>query len=83
MLASGRTDMGFITRILNPPPPGEARPPPEDCLECRLIGSGAMFSFSGLFLWQNRTFKPSHSQFRFNALLSACFAAAGIARLLC
>ena len=62
----------------------EQRPPPEDCLECKLIGSGAMFSLAGYFFWQARAMKasPSPSHLHFTAAMGAGFAAAGLLRLL-
>jgi hypothetical protein len=57
---------------------------PNDCLECRLIGSGSMLAISAYFLVQLKAMKPTVSQShrRFHAGLSAVFAMAGIARLL-
>ena len=63
------------------PPPGE-EPPVEDCLECKLVGSGSMFALSGYFVYLNHTAtKPNLSSPRLNLVMAACFAAAGIARV--
>ena len=63
------------------PPPGE-EPPVEDCLECKLVGSGSMFALSGYFVYLNHTAtKPNLSSPRLNLVMAACFAAAGVARV--
>ena len=63
------------------PPPGEEASPVEDCLECKLVGSGTMFALSGYFVYLNRTAtKPNLSSPRLNVVMAACFAAAGVAR---
>lgn len=64
------------------PPPGEEASPVEDCLECKLVGSGTMFALSGYFVYLNRTAtKPNLSSPRLNVVVAACFAAAGVARV--
>ena len=57
--------------------------PPEDCLECKLIGSGTMLALSGYFVYLNNT-APKNSPIspRFNTFLAAGFAAAAVVRLL-
>ena len=53
-----------------------------DCLECKLVGSGAMFALSGYFVYLNHTAtKPNLSSPRLNLVMAACFAAAGVARV--
>ena len=56
----------------------------EDCFECCMIGSGAMFSLSGYMLWQSHSLRKSAelSQIRFLRVLSVSFAAAGVVRVL-
>jgi hypothetical protein len=74
----------FLWNKRPPPPPGEEAPPPpvEDCLECKLVGSGTMFALSGYFVYLNHTAtKPNMSSPRLNFVMTACFAAAGFARL--
>ena len=55
---------------------------PHDCLECRLIGSGAMLSLSGWFFYHSqgmaRAVNPTH--LRFNAAMGVGFACAGVYR---
>ena len=64
------------------PPTGEEAPPVEDCLECKLVGSGTMFALSGYFVYLNLTAtKPNLSSPRLNFVMAACFAAAGVARV--
>ena len=57
----------------------------EDCLECKLVGSGAMFSLSGYFFYLSRSPRFSSSSTSglrsFNGVMCAAFAAAGVARL--
>lgn len=56
---------------------------PEDCMECKLIGSGAMFGLSGYFgyLARGAQFAGTTAGLRsFNAAMSVAFAAAGLAR---
>ena len=52
-----------------------------DCLECRMIGTGAMLSFSGYFAYLAHGVKPTavHER-RFSLLCSVGFAAAGAYR---
>ena len=56
----------------------------QDCLECRLIGSGSMAAIATYFFfhWKTlpRSADPTHR--RFHAVLGTVFAAAGLARLL-
>mmetsp|Transcript_48045 Transcript_48045/g.118936 ORF Transcript_48045/g.118936 Transcript_48045/m.118936 type:complete len:104 (-) Transcript_48045:326-637(-) len=56
----------------------------EDCLECTVIGSGAMFSLSGYMLWQTRSLvnRVERSHIRFLQALSATFAAFGVLRVI-
>ena len=65
------------------PPTGEEAPPVEDCLECKLVGSGTMFALSGYFVYLNLTAtkQPNLSSPRLNFVMAACFAAAGVARV--
>jgi hypothetical protein len=63
-----------------------AAPPPQaspDCMECRLIGSGAMLGLSGWFFYHAQGVRtartPAHY---FNAALGVCFAGAAVARWL-
>ena len=52
-----------------------------DCLECRMIGTGAMLGISGYFVYLSRGFSSaSVGEKRFSAFMSVCFAAAGAAR---
>ena len=79
-------DLTIMSKFLwnKRPPPGEEAPPPpvEDCLECKLVGSGTMFALSGYFVYLNHTAtKPNLSSPRLNFVMAACFAAAGVARL--
>ena len=79
-------DLTIMSKFLwnKRPPPGEEAPPPpvEDCLECKLVGSGTMFALSGYFVYLNHTAtKPNMSSPRLNFVMTACFAAAGVARL--
>ena len=70
---------------MSPSPTASARPPPEDCLECKLIGSGTMLSISGYFVYLNNSShaaKFGPNSIRFNTLMAAGFAAAAVARLL-
>ena len=73
-----------MSRYLKPrPPPCEESLTPEDCLECKLVGSGAMFALSGYFALLNyTTTKPNLSSPRLNTVMAVCFAAAGVARVL-
>ena len=59
------------------PPPREV----QDCLECRMIGTGSMLAFSGWFFYHARGLRTSRnpSHHYFNAALGTCFAAAGVA----
>jgi hypothetical protein len=79
-------DLTIMSKFLwnKRPPPGEEAPPPpvEDCLECKLVGSGTMFALSGYVAYLNHTAtKPNLSSPRLNFVMAACFAAAGVARL--
>ena len=59
------------------------RAPPHDCLECRMIGSGAMFSISAYFAYLSRGLQTaSKNDRRFSAVMSVCFAVAGATRWL-
>jgi hypothetical protein len=62
---------------------GDVRPEPEDCLECKVIGSGAMFSLSGYFVYlrSSRISSATAGIRSFNGAMSLAFAAAGVARL--
>ncbi|KAL3897256.1 MAG: hypothetical protein SGPRY_013089, partial [Prymnesium sp.] len=53
--------------------------PLDDCLECTIIGSGAMFALSGYMLWGTRALAAStdKTQIRFLRGLSGTFAALG------
>ena len=64
--------------------PGAESQPPEDCLECTMIGSGAMFSLAGYMLWQSRSLekKAELSQIRFLRVLSVAFVGAGVLRVI-
>ena len=69
-----------MSKWLNPRPPDQEI---EDCLECKLVGSGTMFALSGYFVYLNQTAtKPNLSSPRLNTILAVCFAAAGVARVL-
>jgi hypothetical protein len=69
-----------MSKWLNPRKPEQEI---EDCLECKLVGSGTMFALSGYFVYLNRTItKPNNlSSPRLNTVLAVCFAAAGVARI--
>ena len=55
--------------------------PHEDCLECRMIGTGAMLGISGYFVYLSRGLKSStQGDRRFSAAMSVCFAMAGAYR---
>ena len=66
------------------PPRDADAPAPADCLECRLIGTGAMLGISGYFVYLARvgssTAGSSHQ--RFSAAMAMCFAGAAVARWL-
>ena len=72
----------FFERARAPPSSEDLREPPADCLECRMVGSGAMASLSLYFFYHaqrtHTSAKPSH--LRFNAALSVVFAAASVTR---
>jgi len=52
-----------------------------DCLECRMIGTGAMLGFSGYFAYLANGVKPKAiNERRFSLLCSAGFAVAGAYR---
>ena len=57
---------------------------PGDCLECRLVGGGSMLALSAYFMVQVKamptSISPAHR--RLHVVLSAAFAAAGVARVL-
>ena len=58
-----------------------ARGDVEDCLECRLIGTGAMLGISGYFVYLSRGLTSSTmGDRRFSAAMSVVFAMAGAAR---
>ena len=55
--------------------------PPADCLECRLIGTGAMLGISGYFAYLSRGLaSASATERRFSAFMSVGFALAGATR---
>jgi hypothetical protein len=52
-----------------------------DCLECRLIGTGAMLSVSAYFAYFATGANAAWTSHRkFSAAMSVCFALAGVAR---
>ena len=52
-----------------------------DCLECRMIGTGAMLTISGYMLYISRTTPLAEvGNKRFAAAMSVVFAAAGATR---
>lgn len=58
----------------------DAPPVPHDCLECRLIGTGAMVTFSGYFAYLAHVAPVASTNRRFGIVCSIGFACAGIAR---
>lgn len=56
----------------------------QDCLECRLIGTGALTALSGYFVYLTHTLPSTATVFhrRFNLSCSVGFALAAIARFL-
>ena len=56
--------------------------PVGDCLECRLIGTGAMLSFSAYFAYLTQSGAAWTSHRKFSACMSIGFAAAGLFRFL-
>ena len=55
---------------------------PTDCLECRMIGSGAMLCISGYFAYLSHSamLKASTGERRFSAVMSVGFAIASATR---
>ena len=52
-----------------------------DCLECRMIGTGAMLGISGYFAYLSRGLaSASATERRFSAFMSVGFALAGATR---
>ena len=58
--------------------------PPADCLECKLVGTGAMLGLSGYFAYLTNQL-PANAGVghrRFNIVMCVGFAAAGVMRFL-